>query len=137
MTLADEKYVSFTTFRRNGTPVSSAVWITPYTEGRMGFYTTDGSGKTKRLRHTSRVTLQPCDLRGRVRAGTLPLPATATMVTSGPDFDAVKQGIRRKYGVRGRFMAFAGEKAMKRKGLTYADTVVLVTPDPAAEGGVR
>jgi PPOX class probable F420-dependent enzyme len=132
MPLADAKYMLFTTFRRDGTPVSSPVWVVPLGPGRVGFYTTDGSGKTKRLRHTKRVTVQPCDIRGRVDAGSASAPATAEMVKAGADFDAVKAAIRRKYGLQGRLFAFAGALAMKRRGLSYADTVVLVTLDDSA-----
>lgn len=134
MSIGDERYVLFTTFRRSGTPVSSPVWIVPDEAGRVGFYTTDGSGKTKRLRNNPDVTLQPCDVRGRVRSGTLPVSATAEMVTSGPAFVRVKAALRRKYGVQVRMATLFGGLAMRRKGLTYADTVVLVTPDPVVAG---
>ena len=35
------------------------------------------AGNTKRLGHTDRVTVQPCDARGRVKPGTTPLEGTA------------------------------------------------------------
>ena len=127
MALGDEKYVSLTTFKRDGTPVASAVWIVAHGPGRVGFYTTDGSGKTKRLRHTKRVTLQPCTMRGELLPGSQPVSGTAEMVKSGPDFDGVKRSVRDKYGLQGRLFAFAGGQAMKRKGLSYADTVVLIS----------
>ena len=36
----------------------------------------------------ARVTLQPCDLRGKVAASAEVVPATAAIVTEGPDLDA-------------------------------------------------
>ena len=63
--LGDERFVSLTTFRRTGEPVSTPVW-----EARDGdallVTTPAGSGKVKRLRHTSRVELRPCGRTGKV-----------------------------------------------------------------------
>ena len=32
MALADERYMLLTTFRRDGTPVATLVWVSPYDE---------------------------------------------------------------------------------------------------------
>ena len=56
--LADEKYILLTTFRRDGTPVATPVWAVPLDDGKIGFWTSSGSGKAKRLAHTERVTVQ-------------------------------------------------------------------------------
>jgi PPOX class probable F420-dependent enzyme len=57
-------YVSLTTFRRTGVPVSTPVWAAPDGD-TLVVWTRADSGKVKRLRHTSRVTVAPCDVRGR------------------------------------------------------------------------
>jgi PPOX class probable F420-dependent enzyme len=57
-------YVSLTTFRRTGVPVSTPVWAAPDGE-TLVVWTRADSGKVKRLRHTPRVTVAPCDVRGR------------------------------------------------------------------------
>ena len=82
--LAQARYVSFTTFRRNGTPVPTPVWIVPY-EGGWAFTSDLESGKVKRLRNDARCTLRVCDMRGRVPDGAetfegaaIVLPATET-----------------------------------------------------------
>src|SRR5260370_26561911 len=49
MALADERYMLLTTFRRDGTPVATPVWVTPYDEHSVAFWTSSGSGKAKRL----------------------------------------------------------------------------------------
>jgi PPOX class probable F420-dependent enzyme len=64
MSLENEKYVLFTTFRRNGRAVSTPVWLVQMPDGEFGFSTGSESGKAKRLRHTPRVTLQGCDRSG-------------------------------------------------------------------------
>ena len=59
-------YVSLTTFRRSGVPVATPVWAAPDGDSLI-VWTRADSGKVKRLRHTSRVTVAPCDVRGRVQ----------------------------------------------------------------------
>ena len=61
MRLTDEQSVLLTTFRKVGTPVPTPVWIVELDDGRVGFSTSSGSGKVKRLAHTTRVTLQPAE----------------------------------------------------------------------------
>jgi PPOX class probable F420-dependent enzyme len=97
MALSDEKYILFTTFRRSGAPVASPVWAVPLDDGRIGFWTSSESGKAKRLAHTNRVMVQPCNARGRVKAGTQPVEATARLV-AGPEFEAIREKVVAKYG---------------------------------------
>ena len=87
--LAAGKYMALTTFRRTGEPVTSPVWVVPVDDGRVGFWTSMGSGKTKRMAHTARVVVQPSDARGRVTDGSSALQGTAEMVRSGAAFDEV------------------------------------------------
>ena len=130
-TLGAQDFVLLTTFRRGGEGVPTPVWISRLAdEARVGFYTTMGTGKTKRLRHTPRVTLQPCSRTGTPTPGTEPVEATAQMVQSGRDFDEVQGAIRAKYGWQCALFAVVGGLATRRKGLTYRDTVVLITPTP-------
>ena len=124
------KYMAFTTYRRTGEAVTSPVWVVPVSDGRVGFWTSAGSGKTKRLAHTSRVRAQPSDARGRVAPGSQPLDGTAEMVRSGGFFDEVRAKVRERYGVMTtitRLLARVGPQG--RGGLSYADTVVLVRLD--------
>ena len=127
MTIADEQFIAFTTFRRSGEAVPTPTWIVPVSDGRVGFWTAMGTGKTKRLAHTPRVVLQPSDRRGRVKDGTAPLEGTAEMVRSGTLFEEVQGRVREKYGFMTKVTKlFAKLGPQGRKGLTYADTVVLV-----------
>jgi uncharacterized protein len=66
-TISEEKYVSVATFRKTGAAVATATWIVPLDGGRAGVLTSSASGKTKRLRNNPSVTLQPSDVRGRVK----------------------------------------------------------------------
>jgi PPOX class probable F420-dependent enzyme len=95
--LADEKSLLLTTFRNTGTGVPTPVWVTELADRKMGHYTSSGSGKAKRLAHTSRVTVQPCDARGNVKEGTEPVNATAELVT-GAELEEITRKIKEKYG---------------------------------------
>jgi PPOX class probable F420-dependent enzyme len=130
MPISDERYLAFTTYRRNGDAVSTPVWVVPVSDGRIGFWTAMGTGSTERP-----VTVQPCDARGRTREGTSPLEGTAETVRSGRLFDEVRARVRQKYGLRSRVPGLLGRLTGRRTtGQAYADTVVLVRLDGA--GGV-
>ena len=129
MAISDEKYIAFTTFRRSGEAVSTPTWVVPVSDGRVGFWTAMGSGKTKRLKNDPRVTLQASDVRGRPKEGSPVVSGTAELVQSGRLFDEVKAQVREKYGVMTTVSKVLGALPMRRKNLTYADTVVLVRLD--------
>ena len=129
MALADERYMLLTTFRRDGTPVATPVWITPYDERSVAFYTSSGSGKAKRLAHTQRVTVQPSDARGRVNPGTEPVEATARVV-SGEELEAIRKRVIAKYGFQTKITKVLGIiwGILKGKRIPYGDRGVIVTP---------
>lgn len=127
MGIAEQKYVSFTTYRMSGETVSTPTWVVGLADGRVGFWTSMGTGKTKRLRSDPRVILQGSDGRGRVKAGSSPAEGTAEMVQSGAAFDEVRAKIRDKYGFMTKVTKVLGKLGPQgRKGLTYGDTVVLI-----------
>jgi PPOX class probable F420-dependent enzyme len=66
------KYLSLTSFRRDGTGVATPVWFVE-AGGRLLVETDAGSYKVRRIRRDPRVTIAPCTATGRLR-GT-PVPA--------------------------------------------------------------
>jgi len=65
--LKGAEYVRLTTYRKTGVAVPTPVWfaIEHDAQGpRLVVMTQANSGKVKRLRHTARVELAPCDVRG-------------------------------------------------------------------------
>jgi PPOX class probable F420-dependent enzyme len=94
--LPQSAYVSLTTFRRSGAPVATPVWAAPEGDSLV-VWTRADSGKVKRLRHTERVTVAPCDVRGRVLG-----PAVEAVGSFVPpsERDAAIAALRRRYGVR-------------------------------------
>ena len=79
MALSDEKYIRVTTFKKDGTEVSTPTWVVALDEGKVGFYTSSTSGKAKRLKNNPKVVVQPSDGRGRAKPGTFPLTGTAVV----------------------------------------------------------
>src|SRR5271154_2765107 len=102
MALTSEKYVLFTTFRRDGTPVATPVWVVELDTNSFGFWTSSESGKAKRLAHTSRVTVQPCNARGVPRPGTSASEANAKLV-EGAEFEQIQAKVVAKYGMMTKF----------------------------------
>ena len=98
MAITDEKYVLLTTFRKNGDGVATPVWIVSLPDGTAGFTTEVDSGKVKRIRNNPSVTLQPCNLRGKVTADSEVVTATAAVLL-GADARPVSKEVRRKYRV--------------------------------------
>jgi PPOX class probable F420-dependent enzyme len=68
------KYVSVTTFNRDGTGVATPVWFV-IEDGRLLIQTDPGSFKVKRIRRTDAVTIAPCSATGRPRGESMPARA--------------------------------------------------------------
>lgn len=103
-TIGSARYVSLTTFRRNGDPVSVPVWIAPalpgppFRDGELVFVSLEDTYKVKRLRRDPRVELRECDARGRVAPGAVPVTGTGRVLSDPDDVRAVKRAIGEKYG---------------------------------------
>ena len=97
-------YVSFTSYRKNGSPVSTPVWIAPDGDDLYFFSDTDAF-KVKRIRNNPAVTLQPCDVRGRVKDGA-PLVTGVAEVLDHADSPRVRRIVNRKYRVLGTLGTF-------------------------------
>lgn len=128
--ITDYRYVLFTSYRKNGLAVATPVWFAslPSSDGltRACFTIAEDSGKAKRLRHTSRVILQGCDVRGRVLPGSVPISATAHLV-SGPECEPVNQAIKAKYGLQFHLVNLASGLSTFFRRRPNADTGVIVT----------
>ncbi len=129
MSISDEKYVSSTTYRKSGAPVATPTWIVDLDGGRVGFWTSSQSGKYKRLRNNPKITLQPSDARGKVKAGTAALEGTAELTTSGPELAAVQRKVRAKYGFMVPMSRFFNTLGHLGKSFPYGDVAVVVTLD--------
>jgi len=109
--LADERFVSLTTFRRSGAGVATAVWIARHGEDLI-VTTPATSGKVKRLRNDPRVEMRPCSRSGHVDDDAPTVAGTAEIV---PDSDTDRGIIRRKYGLEYRVVMFVERLAKRRQ----------------------
>jgi len=129
MDAADARYVSLTTFRKNGDEVPVPVWVVSLPDGRAGFTTGGSSGKVKRIRNRADVTVRPCDMRGNVADDAPTTSATATIADQGSaDFELVIGALRKKYGVQYWFID-VGNKLKSLVGRT-PDTVAILLTTP-------
>jgi PPOX class probable F420-dependent enzyme len=124
--IAQHRYVLFSTFRKSGVAVKTAVWIAPLGDNEACFTVGGDSGKVKRLRNNPIATLQQCDIRGRVVAGTPVIEATARVVT-GADCEPVNMAMRRKYKIQFRMLEWSSAITSKIKRQSVADAAVIVT----------
>lgn len=113
--LPHSTYVSLTTFRRTGAPVATPVWAAPDGDSLV-VWTRADSGKVKRLRHTSRVTVAPCDIRGRSQG---PAVRGVAGFIAREDWPQALAPLRRAYGLRftlGHHTARLWHRLLRRPG---------------------
>jgi uncharacterized protein len=110
-TLAKERFVTITTFKRDGTAVATPVWCTGAL-GSLLVYTEADSGKVKRIRHDPHVTVAPCSFRGTPRG-----PAVEADATIVDDVEEVAALLTRKYGWmwRGYNLLMAAVQRIRRQ----------------------
>jgi uncharacterized protein len=95
--LDEARYISLTTFKRDGSPVSSAVWITG-AAGSYVFTTGDKAWKTKRLLRNPSVHVEVCDMRGRVKSEATRFVGTGQVDGSARAVAAAELALAAKYG---------------------------------------
>ncbi len=96
------KYISLTTFRKSGRPVSTPVWFVKKSDN-LCVWTQLGSGKVKRLRHNSRVTLAPSTMGGKVVGPTV---EGIAHLLSPQEKEEVRLLLLAKYGWMQRLFSF-------------------------------
>ena len=121
------KYISFVSFRKDGTPVPSPVWCVPY-EGGYAFTTEMNSWKVKRILANPKVTIQVCNVRGRVKAGVNVYSGTAELLDADATAE-VRERVKRKYRIAYQLLIERSDRKAARRGeaLTVATAAIKVT----------
>lgn len=119
MSIVDEKYVAFTTFRQNGEPKSTPIWIAEAGD-LIGFTTASDSWKMRRLRNDNRCELRPSDQRGRVSPHSAVVTATAREATAD-ERTRIEEAIDAKYGWMTKVIPLV-YKAMRLMGRDAAES---------------
>jgi PPOX class probable F420-dependent enzyme len=122
--LSAGKYLLLTTFRKDGTPVPTPVWVTR-DDDRLLVWTGADSGKVKRIRRDSRVELSPCDARGTATGPAV--PGSAQLLDELGTATA-KQLIVRKFPLTGRLLMLGSTIRRGAKG------TVGIAIEPSTEG---
>lgn len=92
------QYLLITSYRKNGSPVATPVWVVRDGEA-LGVWTPVDSWKVKRIRARADVLVGPCDLRGNPTGNQV--PGTAE-ICDAETTTRYRKLIARKYGLVGR-----------------------------------
>ncbi|PBC70318.1 hypothetical protein BX265_7728 [Streptomyces sp. TLI_235] len=98
--LGTGKYLLVTSYRKNGTPVATPVWVVRDGD-TLGVRTPADSWKVKRIRARSDILIGPCDRRGNPTGDQVPATAEVVDEATGARYRSL---IARKYGILGRLM---------------------------------
>ena len=96
--LATEPHISLTTFKRDGTAVSTPVWVAG-DDGRLLVHSAVDTWKVKRIRRDSHVRVAPCAATGKVHGEALDGEAAILGDTA-----LVEELEARKYGLMYRLI---------------------------------
>ncbi|MDT5021079.1 MAG: uncharacterized protein QOI33_1603 [Mycobacterium sp.] len=111
--LGAEKFVSLTTYKKDGAAVATPMWI-----GRDGdhlfVWTPVDSWKAKRVRNDPRVALVPCSRGGKVREGATSVGGVAEVITDPATVQRLAGVIRSKYGFEFAIVTFI-ERILARR----------------------
>jgi PPOX class probable F420-dependent enzyme len=97
--LADERYISITTFRRDGAPASTPVWVVSDDPQRLLVATGAGTWKVRRIKRDPHVRVAGCNARGKVHGEAV--DAVALLVDEEP---LVRRLQYEKYGWQKRLL---------------------------------
>ena len=83
--LGNEKFVSLTTFKRNGDAVGAPMWVVRDGDVLLAWTPAD-AWKVKRIRHDPRVRLAACGRTGKVPPGQPVFEGIAEVITANTDY---------------------------------------------------
>jgi PPOX class probable F420-dependent enzyme len=130
------KYLSVTSFKRDGSPVATPVWFVIEND-RLLIHTDTDSFKAKRIGRNPSVTIAPCTATGRLLGD--PAPATAELLPDGGT-DRVMRLIRHKYRAD-RVLKLPFYNLVQRlRGVRTRGrpvTTIAITPASAGSGPMR
>ncbi|WP_199438930.1 PPOX class F420-dependent oxidoreductase [Umezawaea beigongshangensis] len=110
--LGESKYLLVTTFRADGTPKPTPVWVAHDGTDLLVWTVTD-SWKVKRIRRNPAVEVAPCTVRGEPLGASV--PGTARVLDADGS-ERARRAVARKYGVVGRVTVFVSRLRRGRDG---------------------
>ncbi|MGW0805674.1 PPOX class F420-dependent oxidoreductase [Nonomuraea sp. NPDC002799] len=115
MNLGTQQYISLTTYRKDGTPVATPLWVAQDGDAVV-VWTPADSGKVKRIRNNPEVAVAGCDFRGTLK--TEPVKGRAELLDAAGT-ERVRGLFGRKYGLIGR-LTLLGSKLRRGSAGTVA-----------------
>lgn len=122
-TLFPGRYLSVTSFKRDGTGVATPVWFV--SDGKRLFAFTDlYSAKVRRIRRNPRVEVASCWVNGKLRRG--PMSAQAEVLTAEADMERVQKLLLDRYKISYRIVMLLYRLGRRLRGKpSVADGAVL------------
>lgn len=122
--LGTGKYLSLTTFKKDGSAVATPVWVAR--DGDELVVITDAtSGKAKRIRNNASVRLAPCDMRGQVTGSSVDGSA---QLTDSTGTKSVAAQVKRKYGLA--FSAIGWMEKLRRRSSDWVGIRIRIAETP-------
>ncbi len=117
------RYLSVTSFKRDGTAVATPVWFV--SDGQRLFAFTDlHSAKVRRVRRNPQVLVASCRVNGKLRRE--PVAARAEVLTATPELERVQRLLLERYKVSYRFIMLFYRLGRRLRGKqSVADGAVL------------
>jgi hypothetical protein len=125
--LAGERHISLTTFKRDGTPVATPVWVVTDDGRRLLVWSGAETWKVKRIRREPRVRVAACDAKGKIHGESM--DGTARLLGSAAGH-LVQRLLRQKYGLVKRALdAFNSlVRVLARRPRAQAEYIEIVPP---------
>jgi PPOX class probable F420-dependent enzyme len=102
--LAHERYIILTTFRKSGAAVVTPVWFVQLGD-TLYAYSDATAGKIKRIRNSPQARFAACTLRGAVTGPTF--AGRARIVTNPREIGVIEAALTKKYGLERRLLRLA------------------------------
>lgn len=123
--LAAGKYLLVTTFRKDGTPKPTPVWVVVDGE-RLAVWTATDTYKVKRIRNNPKVRVAPCDPRGNPTGDEV---AATAEVLDQPASDRIRRLIKRRYGMLG-WLVVTGSRLRRGTEGSVGVAITVGAPEP-------
>jgi uncharacterized protein len=115
--LARQRYISLTTFKADGSEVSTPVWVVSDDGERLLVWTGGSTWKVKRIRRNPRVLVAASSFNGKEKGDRI--EATARVLDGGGDI--VVPLLRKKYPIQRRLLEWQAKLARRPSNAVYLE----------------
>ena len=110
----DERYVSLSTWTKEGKRKRTPIWIASIDGDRVGFTTGKKTWKVRRIQRNPNVEIQSCSYKGELHKDSEEFSGVARVVDHGEkEYALIDKAIRDKYGIQYLLINFLGQFSKK------------------------